>query len=170
MRDGILSSSCKCNPVLEQPNAYQTRNQHQKRECADLVADVQQDYLFQLRLQRHRIISDGNCLFRSIIFTLYADERLHDILRSSASDFMEEYAGEFAMHFMDQKENTIEELQWLRQDGQWEGEESIITLWHVLNIAIMVTFSNQDGTQASTIQYSFSVAEATIHIAYRGGY
>ena len=133
-------------------------------------ADIQQAYLAEFGLQRHRIVGDGNCLFRAISYGFFGTDEEHASLREMAVQEIIANPHEFDNHFLEPNENRQDELRRLQQDGQWAGEECIWALRRVLDIPIQVTYNNADNTVVSTDQYGDGPQKAVIHIIYRPGH
>ena len=127
---------------------------------------LQDEYLHSFGLQRHRVLGDGNCLFRAVSFAVFGDEDHHDYLRQNAVRLIQENPNDFSLHFMDPNENPATEIERLRQTGQWAGQESIIALSRFLRLSIFVTISDDSNTRVSTIEHSYGPSECNINIAY----
>ena len=69
---------------------------------ADLEYQNQNKYLSSFGLQRNPIIGDGNCLFRSISFSLYGHQDNHLQLRNLAVETLRGNVDFFQNYFLEE--------------------------------------------------------------------
>lgn len=107
---------------------------------ADVEFEQQNRYLSSFGLQRNPITGDGNCLFRSISFSLYGHQDNHQELRNLAVETLRGNMYVFQNYFLDDASTPDEQINRLSQQYTYAGQESILALSMALNINILVTF------------------------------
>ena len=137
---------------------------------ADVEFEQQNRYLSSFGLQRNPITGDGNCLFRSISFSLYGHQDNHQELRNLAVETLRGNMHVFQNYFLDDAGTIDEQINRLGQQYTYAGQESILALSMALNINILVTFGGDvHNPQITTYENTFSQGQPqqTIHIAWR---
>ena len=121
---------------------------------ADLEYQYQNKYLSSFGLQRNPIIGDGNCLFRSISFSLYDHQDHHLQLRNSAVETLRGNEDFFQNHFLEESITPEEQINIVAQPNRYAGQESILALSMALNIDILVTFGGDQQSPSVTLLHN----------------
>ncbi|XP_061184435.1 uncharacterized protein LOC133192444 [Saccostrea echinata] len=137
---------------------------------SDVEFEEQNRYLASFGLQWNAIVGDGNCLFRSISFSLYGHQDNHLHLRNLAVDTLRGNMVFFQNYFLQDTGTPEEQISNLGQPNSYAGQECILALSMALNINILVTLGGDvPNNQVSTYENTFSQGQPqqTIHIAWR---
>ena len=134
---------------------------------------LQDQYLEQYGLYRTRIQGDGNCLFRSISFSLYGSEDQHYALREVAVDHIRQNLDDFRFYLYAENGLPMTEseiaryLNDLGQLGTFAGQESILALSRVFNLNILVTIGGDaQNPEVNTLEHNFQNSDHIIHLVW----
>ncbi|XP_062604065.1 uncharacterized protein LOC134265856, partial [Saccostrea cucullata] len=137
---------------------------------SDVEFEQQNRYLSSFGLQRNAIVGDGNCLFRSISFSLYGNQDNHLQLRNLAVDTLRGNMVLFQNYFLQDPGTPEEQINNLGRPNSYAGQECILALSMALDINILVTLGGDvQNNPVSTYENTFSQGQPqqTIHIAWR---
>ncbi|XP_062599776.1 uncharacterized protein LOC134261354 isoform X2 [Saccostrea cucullata] len=147
--------------------------QLQTLDETELELTRQDEYLAIYGLYRQPIVGDGNCLFRSVSFSLYGNQDHHQELRNLAIQEIEQNLDIFRLYFFNPNGvpmNDLEiqqELRNLRQLGTFAGQESIFALSRYFGVNILVTVGGDlDHPEVATLEHDFGNSNSRIHLIW----
>ena len=100
------------------------------------------DFLYDQSRQRHRVLGDGNCLFRVFSHQLYGTEELHARLRQSLHHYIEENKSKYEAYWIDSTVSYSRHLEQVKCLGSWGTQLELQAFCDYLSLPLYVCSPN----------------------------
>ncbi len=150
--NGTKSSVGECDG---KNNQKQKRKQNNSNKSNSNTGGGDDDYSFRRKVENNGereiidMLSDGNCLFRSISHQLYNDfGQKHDVVRHEICNYLEENEDDFKVYLLlDDSDGENEDVcdfdeyvKQMRQDGEWGGDVEIVCAARLYKLSLLLCF------------------------------